>query len=58
MKLFELSFPSLFKLWSFRSLVKARAEKTSLLDRRLRCFCTDDEILLAIHAYSAKVRPA
>ena len=57
MKRFEISFPSLFTLLSFRSLVKPRIQKTSLLRNTLRCVCTEDEILLAIHAYAAKVIP-
>lgn len=58
MKRFEISFPSLFTLLSFRSLVKPRIQKTSFLRNSLHCTCSEDEILLAIHAYAAKVKPA
>ena len=51
----RIVFPSLLMLWDFKQVFGKRVLKTVCLKRTLICTCSEAEIELAIHAYSAKV---
>lgn len=51
----RLRFPTLFALLFFRTIVKARVEKTSLRHCSLHCRCTQEELELAVRLYGASI---